>query len=331
MRTAISLLTFLLLLTACEQRPEGVLSKGKMKAVLYDYHLAQAMAEEARGAAKDSARMYIEAVFEKHEITEAELDSSLSWYNYHSEELRDIYAAVHKRFEQEHERLSLATAGGAINAFISAGGDTTDLWADRHTIILRAGELLNVEAFSLPVDSSFHSDDKFVLSANITFLSSADKRSRDARLTAAITLHDSLGKTFSKTRQLTQPTDISLEISSAVGNPLTLISGYFYLDAAVSERNMCVIDDIHLVRMHKPSAVEPEVIEETTAEADSVSADTASADTSKDERLSPTELRKSTTDGKAPTRIKTAPDKRTPNSIGPTRKKKNTPTRQKAQ
>ena len=29
---------------SCEQRPEGILSKGEMEDVLYDYHLAQARA-----------------------------------------------------------------------------------------------------------------------------------------------------------------------------------------------------------------------------------------------------------------------------------------------
>lgn len=321
MRTANFLLLLLLLVAACDRRPEGVLSKGKMKAVLYDYHLAQAMAEEARGAAKDSARQVVEAVFEKHEITQAQLDSSISWYNYHSEDLKDIYTAVHKRFEQENDRLAFSSAGGAISAFVSAGGDTTDLWADRRTIILRAGELLNVEVFSMPADSAFHANDKFVLSATVSFLSAADKRNRDARLTAAITLHDSLGKTFSKTRQLTQAADISLEIASAVGNPLTRISGYFYLEAATSERNLCIIDDIHLVRMHKPLSAEPEETEVVEPAADSLRTDTLPEDTSPEERLTPTELRKSTSDGKAPSPIKKAPDKRTPNSVGPTRRK----------
>ena len=312
----------LLVFASCEHRPEGVLSKGKMKKVLYDYHLAQCMADEAKGSARDSSRLYVEAVWEKHHITEAQFDSSMQWYNLHNEDLLDIYTYLSKRFAEESEELSLQTNGGAIATFISSGGDTTNLWTASPTLLLRAGDGFNIETFRVAADSSFHPSDKFVLSANVTFLSAADRRSRDARLTIALAMHDTLGKTFSKTRQLVQPSDISLEVKSALQNPISELTGFFYFNAAVSERNLCLVDNIQLIRMHVP--VQEEVVEEPIVEparTDSAEMDTTPALPEGGRRLTPNQLHDATTTDKAPTRIKKAPDVRTPNSVGPTRRK----------
>ena len=83
---------------SCEQRPEGILSKGEMEDVLYDYHLAQAMADWVPGHEGESNQPYIDAVFRKHGITQAEFDSSLVWYNAHASDLKDIYESLKDRY-----------------------------------------------------------------------------------------------------------------------------------------------------------------------------------------------------------------------------------------
>ena len=62
-----------LLFSSCEQRPDYVLSKSKMKQVLYDYHLAQAMIDRFGADDPEKTRQYIDAVFANNGITEAEL------------------------------------------------------------------------------------------------------------------------------------------------------------------------------------------------------------------------------------------------------------------
>ena len=78
------------LFVACEQRPKGVLSKGDMEDVLYDYHLAQAMTDWMPDREGESNQPYLDAVFQKHGITQEEFDSSLVWYNAHADDLKDI-------------------------------------------------------------------------------------------------------------------------------------------------------------------------------------------------------------------------------------------------
>lgn len=316
------LLCLCLALSACHSRPAGVLSAGKMRRVLYDYHLAQSMAETAKGGERDTCRRYVEAALAKHHTTQAQLDSSLRWYNNHPDQLADIYSHVRDRFSVQSEQLKLQTAGSSMNTFIASGGDTTDIWSSRRCFILRQGDLLNIESFSLLTDTTFHIDDKFLLRATATFLSAADAKQRDSqpRLSIALALHDTCGNTYSKTRHIATSTTVELPASSAAHQPLAQLSGFFFLQTTSSERALCVIDHIQLIRMHRHASPE-ESSEDTATPAVEEVAPTGEA-TTPTERLTPEQLREAQ---QAPTegtrRIKTAPDKRTPNSVGPTRKK----------
>ena len=94
------LIILLLSLFACEEKPDGLLSKGEMEDVLYDYHIAQYMAASMPYEERYKSYLYVEAVFEKHGITEAQFDSSLVYYNRHTAQIRDIYQHVQRKLER---------------------------------------------------------------------------------------------------------------------------------------------------------------------------------------------------------------------------------------
>ena len=82
-------------------------------------------------------------------------------------------------------------------------------------------------------------------------------------------------------------------------------------------RNLCLIDNISLVRMHAKEV-------EHTESADTITADTIIADTITrpiERRLTPEDFRQQNRTGKH-INIQTAPSVRTPNSIGPRRKRR---------
>ena len=116
---------------SCEQRPEGILSKGEMEDVLYDYHLAQAMADWVPGHEGESNQPYLDAVFRKHGITQAEFDSSLVWYNAHASDLKYIYESLKDRFTFESQKLQIEAGDKEMATLIVEGGDTTNLWNGR--------------------------------------------------------------------------------------------------------------------------------------------------------------------------------------------------------
>ena len=60
-------------LTACQvKRPDTVISDAKMENVLYDFHIAKAMGEEVPYSESYKRVLYIESVYRKHGITQAD-------------------------------------------------------------------------------------------------------------------------------------------------------------------------------------------------------------------------------------------------------------------
>ena len=81
MRGAVSFVCVVLvvaLLSGCRpERPGYVLSEDKMEDILYDYHVAQAMAENEEGDVARHRYLMAQTVFEKHGVTQEVFDSSM--------------------------------------------------------------------------------------------------------------------------------------------------------------------------------------------------------------------------------------------------------------
>lgn len=302
---------------SCERRPDGVLSKGKMRSVLYDYHLAQGMIETLPAGKEKEGDLYIDAVFRKHHITVAQFDSSMVWYNAHNKELQEIYSDLKKQFTARSEEIQLITGSSELATFNSEGGDTVDIWVGPRTLLLRPRDILRAETFTLKADTSFRSNDKFLLLANVVFIDGGN--SRDERFfSAALTLHNHQKHTFSDVSSMVRTNSLRLEISQVDTALLRDVSVYFYYQSGGEERNLCVIDGIRLIRMHQAA---PPVLSAPAQISDTVSQEALPVRSSQP-RLSPNELRERTTEGENNTRIKKMPDVRMPNTVGTSRRRK---------
>lgn len=335
MRFATLFIAFIsvLLFSSCEQRPDYVLSKSKMKQVLYDYHLAQAMIDRFGADDPEKTRQYIDAVFANNGITEAEFDSSLIWYNAHAEDLRDIYESLKKRYTAENEKMQLSTGNSEMAAIITEGGDTTNLWHGASLLVLRDNDMLNKETFTIKADTSFRPHDRFIMLANVHFMRS-DNNDRTTHVTCGLTVRDAAGQTMGQTQQTSLTGSVKLDLTHRGNKAPASISGFFYYEGSDKIRNFCMIDNIQLVRMHTSQSVADTTSVMSEEARRQAHIDSINADTSRlrhGPRLSPEQLRRQTQDvirQNAPTntriKIKAAPDVRTPNSVGPTRRKPKT-------
>ena len=301
------------------------MSKGKMKDVLYDYHLAQAMLSTTPESERASNQDYIDAVLRKHGITQADFDSSMVWYNVNADDLKDIYASLRQRFEEENQTLQLQTGNSEMAVAVSYGSDTTNLWTGQRVIVLRNRNLQNVEQFTFKADSSFHPADHFLLFANIN-LKHDPGLGTDYQLTMALTLRNKEGMSFSKVETYTQSGSHQLEVSQAVPKDIEEVSGFFYYRGKKGGRNLALIDNISLVRMHMPD----DTLSTAEQKADSLRADSLKQIVPNDSLkrrmpvpLTPEEMQKDSLHSDK-IQIRTAPEHRTPNSFGP-RRRVNTP------
>lgn len=327
MKKVIPLLFLLLVsLISCENRPKEVLSKTKLEAVLYDYHLAQGLIDRLPTEERtDKAQDYINAVLQKHGITQAQLDTTILYYNRYPKDLHKIYASLKERYTDVNQELQLINGNNSFTAIFAEGGDTTNLWQGSSLIVLRNIPALNIESFSIPADTNFHRNDQFILSFTpIIFKSSPDDR--DISIYAGLSIMYNNGKHIGKTIQITNNTQQQFSIKAQDDQDIKQITGFLYYQGNQTTRNLCLIDNIQLIRMHEKSAT---IAPTDTIASDSINADTLSTDTmpfSAPQRLTPNEIRLQNMN-KERIKIQTAPSVRTPNSIGPRRR--NTPTTQR--
>lgn len=319
------LLPFVLLLLsvfcACDSRPDGVLSASQMEQVLYDYHIMQGLidqlpADERMGKAQD----YLNAVLAKHGITEAQFDSSIVYYNRYPAELHDIYTSLQTRYEAVHEELQILNGNNDMMAVFAEGGDTTNLWHSTPLIVLRNNDLQNRESFNIYSNGNFRRHDKFILTFTPRFVKQAND-AFDIYLYVGLSVMYTSGRHAGVTRMISTNGTIQLTLNAAADEDIQQVHGFFYYEGKTGIRNLCFVDEIQLVCMH-------EKVAEPTVTVDSLRTDSLAKDTLKvdstpvvpEQRLTPEEIRMRNKSNKN-IDIQEMPSVRTPNSIGPKRRK----------
>lgn len=320
-----SILCLLLCLFSCEQKPEGLLSKGEMEEVLYDYHIAQFMASSLPFDDRYKSRIYIDAVYDKHGITEAQFDSSLVYYNRHTDDIKDIYDHVKRRLEDYEANLHFESGNDEIRASYTLGGDTADIWSGSRIMMLRDNPYLNRETFTIKADTSFHLNDHFQMRVDFDFIRQ-DQNNRDEQLTACLSIHFKNGKIISSVRSSNYPSHYDLNLHTD-NREINYISIFFMLQGQNNGmRSLGIVRNIALYRFHTTSqAYSSDSITTDTLDTDTLAKDTLPTITDRKlmPRINPDELRKMTIEeDKQGAEIRTAPAVRTPNSIGPSRRVK---------
>lgn len=311
---------------ACDSRPSHVLSPTDMEDVLYDYHIMQGLIDQLTGEDRiDKAQDYMNAVYVKHGITEAEFDSSLLYYNRHVKELHSIYANLQERYRQQNEELQIINGNNDMMAVFAEGGDTTNMWSGSPLIVLRNKDLLNHESFSLHADNTFRQHDQFILTFTPYFIREATD-DHNIHLHAGISIHYKNGKSTGTTRMVSGNGTQQLTIKAGLDEDIERVSGFFYYEGLGNIRNMCIVDEIKLVRMHEKQSEPAEQPEPEPEPKDSIKNDSVVKDSAPTERRMSAEELRLQNKSMEQIEIQTAPIVRKQNSIGPRRRK---PSRQK--
>ena len=172
------------LLLACKPSvPSQYIQPGDMEDLLYDYHVAQAMAAQNGKDEKERSyneNLYFAAVLEKHGVTKADFDSSLTYYYIRADRFGDMYKNVVKRLNSD--ALSLGASEGELNRYskLSLNNDTVDVWGGRLSAILVPYPPYNRIDFEQKADTSFRKGDSFVFIVNNDFIYQEGTRTAEA-------------------------------------------------------------------------------------------------------------------------------------------------------
>ena len=140
-RYGLVLLIGTLLSTACSKVPDDILSEKQMQAVQLDMQLAEAMINLNNKDFPDNAHKeaLYQSIFRKHQITQAQYDSSLVWYGRNL----DIYMKVYDRILADLNKRQKELGDVQAVAAPVTKKDSIDIWPRRTFLNLEPKALFN--------------------------------------------------------------------------------------------------------------------------------------------------------------------------------------------
>lgn len=240
----------LLVAVACKPTvPSDYIQPADMEEILYDYHLADAIARnENDGNVALTRNTYFHAVLKKHHVTEAEFDSSLVYYYSHIDRLKTVYTHVNDRLTEEAKRLGTSVGDISRYSDYTASGDTANIWTGATDVLLIPHPTANRYDFTFDVDSTFRKGDSFMLQFVAEYIWQSGAKDAVACV-CAVYEGDSIVQSVSHVggQGVSQ-----LRIPS-VDKKLERLSGYVYLSDSDNERNvrqMMFLSQLQFIRFH---------------------------------------------------------------------------------
>lgn len=162
--------------------PKDVLEANKLEKILYDYHLAQSLAQQATPDSIDYyTRFYQTAVFKKYGITQAEFDHSMQWYESHAEKLKKIYEHLSAQFGGNENTQNTPTL---LAKEKHSTNDTLNIWHGPASLLLNS-QSLNRFNYTLQADTTIKTGDELQWCFNVDWFYHDGER----RIVACAVIH----------------------------------------------------------------------------------------------------------------------------------------------
>ena len=240
-------------LAACQvKRPDHVLQDDLMEEVLYDYHIAKAMGEEVPYNENYKRVLYIESVFKKYGITQADFDSSMVWFARNPEVLAKIYEKVNLRLKVERDGINHLIAMRDHKPKESLPGDSIDVWAWRPVYRLTGMPLDNKVVFVLPSDTNFRDRDTLRWSVRFCFYKGVPNEIQDSTHAPFMAMQVSYEKNDSVIgfgRRIIKEGVNTISLHADKLGKIKEIRGFIYYPVQKNGRSL-LADCISLMRYH---------------------------------------------------------------------------------
>lgn len=229
------------LTVACSKAPRGVLSERKMKEVLIDMNLAEAMVSsnyrEYNSTGKKEA-LY-KSVFDKHAITQAEYDSSLVWYGKNL----DIYMQVCDGVLAELNKRKKALGDIQPDAAPTTNQDSVNIWNRFDYLTFYPKAPYNGVYFDFAPKGGYQAGSTFVLAMEVWGLNNKMTQAPEVRLSV-----EQADTTFTSMRYITHDGLNELMVKSRPIKKISRVYGYIRLKHSEDVFYKIYIDSIRLMK-----------------------------------------------------------------------------------
>ena len=276
-----SIILLVFCLTACQvKRPKTVLSDAKMENVLYDFHIAKALGEDIPYGESYKRVLYIESVYKKHGITQADFDTSMVWYARHPDVLTKVYEKVNQRLKSQRDGINHLIALRDNKPKESLPGDSIDVWIWQHVYELTGMPLDNKIAFILPVDTNFKDRDTLKWTVRFRF-NNGKPDSVLAPLMAMQILYDK--DTINDLLKIKEPITETLTLTADTFGKIKEVRGFIYYPMEKTVQSL-LVDQISLMRYHATDTL-------FNVKKDSIAVENAKKDTLAEKSVKPLEIK----------------------------------------
>ena len=151
------------LAASCSRVPKDIISEKKMRAMLYDMQIAEALVESSNEqfGTSDKRQVVYDAVFAKHDVTQARYDSSLIWYGKNLDLYMGVYRLVLKDVNE-----SIAALGDIKPHPLSAdvaNKDSVDVWIFNRNYTFKPENVFNTLTYDILPQVPHSSGSSYVL------------------------------------------------------------------------------------------------------------------------------------------------------------------------
>ena len=276
-----SIILLVFCLTACQvKRPKTVLSDAKMENVLYDFHIAKALGEDIPYGESYKRVLYIESVYKKHGITQADFDTSMVWYARHPDVLTKVYEKVNQRLKSQRDGINHLIALRDNKPKESLPGDSIDVWIWQHVYELTGMPLDNKIAFILPVDTNFKDRDTLKWTVRFRF-NNGKPDSVLAPLMAMQILYDK--DTINDLLKIKEPITETLTLTADTFGKIKEVRGFIYYPMQKTVQSL-LVDQISLMRYQATDTL-------FNVKKDSIAVENAKKDTLAEKSVKPLEIK----------------------------------------
>lgn len=235
-------------LVGCHDSSSAVISESEMEEILFDYHLADAMAQQAQGGYEKNAIEYRAAVLKKYGVSQEKFDTSMVYYMRHTDRLHAMYENIAERMQAEARSIGADASGGSV----SAKGDSANVWRGDPSLVLVPNKPYNLYSYDLKTDTTFHRGDHILLSFRSDFIFQDGMRDGVAVL-AVVFNNDSV---VSRTTHMSSSMPMTMEIDDEDSLGIKQIKGLFMLsknndmNASATTLQLMTVSSIQLIRVH---------------------------------------------------------------------------------
>ena len=241
----------LILFASCQVKtPKDIIQPDRMEALLYDYHIVQAMGNERGNNHEYHVKLYHEYVFKKHGVTKALFDSSLVWYTRHPSHLTQMYSRLQKRLDYE---VAIMQDERAVSQIAAEGerdltADTLELWNGKSVTELTSAPYNNRLLVAFESDSAFVAGDSIAMNIGTRFFT-AKESMQNIYAALLVTYND--GTTKSAAKNINTSGTHTLQIARDYERKIKELKGFiYYSDNDESAKSGVALSGLSLLRIH---------------------------------------------------------------------------------